>query len=72
MDERAVTSDDAPTGRRDYNEFAFRELRRARKAFGGPEADNSEAEFAVQIAHVAALLDVAEAIRGRGSVDGNR
>jgi hypothetical protein len=48
---------------RDFNEFAFREMRRARKLFSA-ETDGSEALFAVQMAHVAAMLDLAEAVRG--------
>lgn len=48
--------------RRDFDEFAFRELRRARKLFSATD-EVSEAQFAVQMAHVAALLGVADAIR---------
>ena len=62
MQGEETAGDAAP--RRDYNEFAFRELRRARKAFT-PDEHMSEAQFAVQMAHVAALLDVADAIRAR-------
>jgi hypothetical protein len=55
--------------RRDFDEFAFRELRRARKLFSATD-EVSEAQFAVQIAHVSALLGVADAIRGaRGDND---
>ena len=56
------------SGNRDFNEFAFREMRRARKLFSA-ETDGSEAQFAVQMAHVAALLDLAEAVRGRHGGD---
>jgi hypothetical protein len=48
--------------KRDFHEFSFRELRRARKLFSAEE-DGSEAQFAVQMAHVAAVLDLAEAVR---------
>lgn len=48
--------------RRDFDEFAFREVRRARKLFTATD-EVSEAQFAVQMAHVAALLAVADAIR---------
>jgi hypothetical protein len=52
----------ARRARRDFDEFAFRELRRARKLFTATD-EVSEAQFAVQMAHVAALLGVADAIR---------
>lgn len=51
---------------RDFGEFAFRELRRARKLFTATDEAN-EAEFAVQMAQVSALLAVADAIRGAKS-----
>jgi hypothetical protein len=57
-------------GNRDFNEFAFREMRRARKLFSA-ETDGSEAQFAIQMAHVAALLDLAEAVRGRNGDGGD-
>jgi hypothetical protein len=68
--ERAATAEGGTrqrkqrAGNRDFNEFAFREMRRARKLFSA-ETDGSEAQFAIQMAHVAALLDLAEAVRGR-------
>jgi hypothetical protein len=57
-------------GRRDFDEFAFRELRRARKLFSATD-EATEAQFAVQMANAAALLAVADAIRSTRGDNGS-
>jgi hypothetical protein len=54
---------------RGYGDVALRELRRARKLVDQAAYEESippEASFALQVANVLALLDLAAAIRGQG------